>query len=89
MTAAIKIRRDKVPQALLVPTRGAVSAVAARAAGGASGTPAEVFVLEQARLRAARRPRGAARPDQVGDCRRPAAGREASRSSVREEIVEP
>ena len=61
MTAAIKIRRDKVPGALLVPTRALFPPTSrASAAGGASGTPAEVFVLgargfERRSVRVARR----------------------------------
>jgi HlyD family secretion protein len=61
MTAAIKIRRDKVPGALLVPTRGLFPPTARAAkTGGAAGTPAEVFVLgsrgfERRAVRVARR----------------------------------
>ena len=61
MTAAIKIRRDTVPGAVLVPTR-ALFPPTSRAAstGGGSGTPAEVFVLgargfERRSVRVARR----------------------------------
>jgi multidrug resistance efflux pump len=46
MTAAIKIRRDTVPGSTLVPTRGLFPPTSRAAVeGGASGTPAEVFVL--------------------------------------------
>lgn len=46
MTAAIKIRRDRVPGALLIPTRALFPPTTrAAVASGASGTPAEVFVL--------------------------------------------
>lgn len=61
MTAAIKIRRDKVPGALLVPTRALFPPTGrASAAGRGSGTPAEVFVLgprgfERRSVRVARR----------------------------------
>ncbi len=61
MTAAIKIRRDKVPAAVLVPTRALFPPTSrASVAGGTSGTPAEVFVLgrrgfERRSVRVARR----------------------------------
>ena len=61
MTAAIKIRRDKVPGALLVPTRALFPPTSrASVAGSGSGTPAEVFVLgrrgfERRSVRVARR----------------------------------
>jgi multidrug resistance efflux pump len=45
MTAAIKIRRDTVAGAILVPTRALFPPTRTSAASGASGTPAEVFVL--------------------------------------------
>ena len=59
MTASIKIRRDKVPQALLVPTRG-LFPPSGKTAPGAEGTPAEVFVrvrrgFERRGVRVARR----------------------------------
>jgi HlyD family secretion protein len=46
MTAEIKIRREKLPQAVLVPTRALFppSGKSRPAAGAAAGTPAEVFV---------------------------------------------
>jgi HlyD family secretion protein len=61
MTAAIKIRRDKVPGSLLVPTRALFPPTTrAATAGAANGTPAEVFVLgrrgfERRSVRVARR----------------------------------
>jgi len=60
MTASIKIRRDKVPQALLVPTRGLFPPSGKTKAPGAEGTPAEVFVrvpggFERRGVRVARR----------------------------------
>ena len=61
MTASIKIRRDKVPGALLVPTRALFPPTSrASVAGSGSGTPAEVFVLgtrgfERRSVRVARR----------------------------------
>ncbi len=61
MTAAIKIRRDKVPGAVLVPTRALFPPTSrAAVAGGNRGTPAEVFVLgtrgfERRSVRVARR----------------------------------
>jgi multidrug efflux pump subunit AcrA (membrane-fusion protein) len=61
MTAAIKIRRDKVPGAVLVPTRALFPPTSRQAvASGATGTPAEVFVLgsggfERRSVRVARR----------------------------------
>lgn len=60
MTASIKIRREKVPQALLVPTRGLFPPSGKTKAPGAEGTPAEVFVLgasgfERRGVRVARR----------------------------------
>jgi HlyD family secretion protein len=61
MTAAIRIRRERVPQALLLPTR-ALFPPTTRASGGSgtAGTPAEVFVLgsggfERRSVRVARR----------------------------------
>jgi HlyD family secretion protein len=46
MTAAIKIRRDKVGGAVLVPTRALFPPTSrTSAAGRANGTPAEVFVI--------------------------------------------
>ena len=90
MTAAIKIRRDKVPDALLVPTRALFPPTSrAAVASGASGTPAEVFVLgrggfERRSVRVARRG-----PDQLGDRRRAAARRDRVALERPEEIVEP
>ena len=61
MTAAIKIRRDKVPGAVLVPTRALFPPTGRTSGtGGGSGTPAEVFVLgargfERRSVRVARR----------------------------------
>ena len=61
MTAAIKIRRDKVPGALLVPTRALFPPTSrASSTASGSGTPAEVFVLgargfERRSVRVARR----------------------------------
>ena len=61
MTAAIKIRRDKVPGSVLVPTRALFPPTSrASVAGGGKGTPAEVFVLsgrgfERRSVRVARR----------------------------------
>ena len=60
MTASIKIRRDKVPQALLVPTRGLFPPSGKTKAPGKEGTPAEVFVrgpggFERRGVRVARR----------------------------------
>jgi hypothetical protein len=61
MTAAIKIRRDKVPGSILVPTRALFPPTkGAASTGAASGTPAEVFVLgrggfERRSVRVARR----------------------------------
>ena len=61
MTAAIKIRRDKVADALLVPTRALFPPTSRTSvSGAASGTPAEVFVLgsrgfERRSVRVARR----------------------------------
>jgi HlyD family secretion protein len=61
MTAAIKIRRDKIPGSVLVPTRGLFPPTRnSVAAGGTGGTPAEVFVLgsrgfERRSVRVARR----------------------------------
>ena len=62
MTAAIEIRRERLPQALLVPTRGLFppSGSSRPAAGAAAGTPAEVFVrtsrgYERRAVRVARR----------------------------------
>jgi HlyD family secretion protein len=60
MTAQIKIRRDRVAGALLVPTRGLFPPTTRTAASGASGTPAEVFVFgargfERRSVRVARR----------------------------------
>jgi multidrug efflux pump subunit AcrA (membrane-fusion protein) len=63
MTAAIRIRRDKVPGSLLLPTRALfppTTRTAASADGTTGGTPAEVFVLgargfERRSVRVARR----------------------------------
>ena len=61
MTAAIKIRRDKLSNAVLVPTRALFPPTSRSAvASGTSGTPAEVFVLgrrgfERRSVRVARR----------------------------------
>jgi len=61
MTAAIKIRRDRVPGSLLVPTRALFPPTSRTAASGsANGTPAEVLVLgrrgfERRAVRVARR----------------------------------
>jgi multidrug efflux pump subunit AcrA (membrane-fusion protein) len=63
MTASIRIRRDRVPQALLLPTRALFPPTRASATAGAAattGTPAEVFVLgargfERRSVRVARR----------------------------------
>ena len=65
MTAALKIRLERLPQALLVPTRALFPPSAKTAGGGAggatsAGTPAEVFVrtgrgFERRAVRVARR----------------------------------
>jgi len=61
MTASIKIRRDKLAGAILVPTRALFPPTSRSAvASGAGGTPAEVFVLgrrgfERRSVRVARR----------------------------------
>jgi len=63
MTAEIKIRREKLPQTVLVPTRALFPPSGKSrpaAAGAASGTPAEVFVktsrgFERRAVRVARR----------------------------------
>jgi HlyD family secretion protein len=61
MTAAIKIRRDRIPGSILVPTRALFPPTRHTAAtGSGNGTPAEVFVIgtggfERRSVRVARR----------------------------------
>jgi multidrug resistance efflux pump len=89
MTATIKIRRDKVPGALLVPTRALFPPTSrASTAGSGSGTPAEVFVLgargfERRSVRVARRG-----PDKsaIADGVKPG---EKVALEIPEEIIEP
>ena len=89
MTASIKIRRDKVPQALLVPTRGAVSAVwqdhgAGRRGHAGRGVRARSGAASSGAASASRGavPTSLRLPSACSRARR-------SRSSLPEEIVEP